>query len=574
VLALLGASTVRSTANANESPAGAPTEDARRAEARQHFERGLALAQTGQNWNEALAEFLTSRQLFPTRSATRNAAIASQALGRYADALDLYDLLLREFRDEMPEDTLRTLTAERQALFVHFGHLTLRSNEQGVSVVVDGRERGVIPLPEPLPLQTGAHIVHLSKEGFESQDHQVFVVAGVHKVLDVPLEPLVGARILTVEAVGGETLDVVVDAATVGKTPWQGNVSAALHSVLLRGPGRGTAPLSVDLREQRSITLSLLPIVLDAKATIEPSPGTASVYVDGQFAGIGTWIGALPSGLHRVDVIAPGYMPLRRSIELKPGSSTRLNARLLLSQTPDAKPSRFYLEANGGLILARSLRGSTDVACDCDSRSRPFGWTALARVGYRVLPHVAPELGAGYLTLGERSTRTMWASTQPGTPPFRSDDERDSVRFGGPFMFASAAARFFRRFPMTTRLTAGAALVDVSLENGGTFTGSISGDPVPVTGRLVIEEPSQWALMPFLATELRVGRALTSRLSIDLGASLAVFFPPEIIRSQRAGLLALPDDDRRAVGVLTLPDEVAMRAFLAFVPSLGLRLDL
>src|SRR5688572_5851301 len=77
-----------------------PSDAARRA-AEAHFARGLALAKVPHGWAGALGEFLESRRLYPTPSATRNAAIASRVLGRYTDALELYDSLLSDFADSM-----------------------------------------------------------------------------------------------------------------------------------------------------------------------------------------------------------------------------------------------------------------------------------------------------------------------------------------------------------------------------------------------------------------------------------------------------------------------------------------
>ncbi len=125
-----------------------PEDDrARRAEAEAHFSRGLALGNTGDGWEAALAEFQESRRLFPTRSATRNAAIASQALGHYADALELYDVLVSDFGAEMSDAEREGLEAERRALLAHFGQVVVRVGEAGVRVVVDGRSRGVSPYP-------------------------------------------------------------------------------------------------------------------------------------------------------------------------------------------------------------------------------------------------------------------------------------------------------------------------------------------------------------------------------------------------------------------------------------------
>ncbi|MCA9619893.1 MAG: PEGA domain-containing protein, partial [Myxococcales bacterium] len=68
--------------------------------AKVHFKRGLKLLRE-EAWSPALAEFLQSRELFPTRVATNNAGIALRKLQRYDEALDMFETLLRDF--EVPD---------------------------------------------------------------------------------------------------------------------------------------------------------------------------------------------------------------------------------------------------------------------------------------------------------------------------------------------------------------------------------------------------------------------------------------------------------------------------------------
>ena len=53
-----------------------PEDDAKKAEAKRHFDRGVSLSNENA-WGPAYAEFQASRSLFPTRGAEKNAAIAS-----------------------------------------------------------------------------------------------------------------------------------------------------------------------------------------------------------------------------------------------------------------------------------------------------------------------------------------------------------------------------------------------------------------------------------------------------------------------------------------------------------------
>src|SRR5579871_77659 len=85
-------------------------EDARRDTARALFESGLGHYDRAE-WSAALADFLKSREIFPTRTATSNAAVCLRKEGRYDEALDLLEELLRVYADLSPPERA---FAERQ----------------------------------------------------------------------------------------------------------------------------------------------------------------------------------------------------------------------------------------------------------------------------------------------------------------------------------------------------------------------------------------------------------------------------------------------------------------------------
>ena len=83
-------------------PEGLPVEEDKKAEARAHYDKGLAFFRRSA-WAAALAELLESRRLYPTRSATSVAAICLRNLERYDEALGMFEALLKEFPD-LPDD--------------------------------------------------------------------------------------------------------------------------------------------------------------------------------------------------------------------------------------------------------------------------------------------------------------------------------------------------------------------------------------------------------------------------------------------------------------------------------------
>src|SRR5262245_35863031 len=83
-------------------PAPNPAET-RLAEARRHFELGIAHFDRNE-WEAALVEFRSSRELAKTKGNTKNLAICLRKVGRFDEALDMFEALLRDFPDLPPAD--------------------------------------------------------------------------------------------------------------------------------------------------------------------------------------------------------------------------------------------------------------------------------------------------------------------------------------------------------------------------------------------------------------------------------------------------------------------------------------
>src|ERR1700755_664762 len=90
-------------------PSAAPDDpEKRKEEAKARFQRGLELVQN-ESWDAALAEFLASRKLFPTRVALKNAALSLRHLKRYVEALAMYNELLSSFGSGLSPEERKTV---------------------------------------------------------------------------------------------------------------------------------------------------------------------------------------------------------------------------------------------------------------------------------------------------------------------------------------------------------------------------------------------------------------------------------------------------------------------------------
>ena len=67
------------------------------------------------------------------------------------------------------------------------GHVALRTNVEGASVMVDGKEVGKTPLASALPLTVGRHVLTVERSGYESAERPVDVTAGAQQDLEILL---------------------------------------------------------------------------------------------------------------------------------------------------------------------------------------------------------------------------------------------------------------------------------------------------------------------------------------------------------------------------------------------------
>lgn len=216
-----------------------------RAAAASRFEAGKKLVRAGA-WAAALAEFLESRRRYPTWSATFNAAICLQELGRHAEALDAYEAVLREFPDKLPAATKDTVQRAVLTLRGRVGTIALDESEPGAVISVDGVVHGEHPLVAPLRVATGSHVVRVYKEGFEPFEVRLDVAARQTAHVQARLHAVVRGGRLRVAEQAGREVQVLVDNNVVGQAPWEGPVAAGEHLVALRGDGMiGAQPVTV-----------------------------------------------------------------------------------------------------------------------------------------------------------------------------------------------------------------------------------------------------------------------------------------------------------------------------------------
>jgi hypothetical protein len=499
--------------SAPAAPAPSP-DDARKLEAREHFDKAIGLFNQSA-WDAALAEFLRSRQLFPTRNATSNAAICLRRLQRFDEALDMYEALLREFSD-LPADLKIEAQRAVKELRGLVGTIDVQGAEPDAAISIDGLARGEYPALTPLRVPAGSHTVRVYKEEFEPFETRVEVAGGQTAPAVARLRALAAAGRLRVTESSGKALSVIVDGNRVGATPWEGRLVPGSHTVVLRGEGTlGTQPASVRVRRDELTSLSLAAEEVPASLRIEPSPAGASVSIDSVTVGHGIWQGRLRAGAHDIAIAAEGFTPETRQIRL--ARDERKVLAVELPRDPSSslwrKPSRFTVELTGAVPLAPTFGG--DMLRDCTgacSHGIGVGGYGVFRGGYELGSGFGFGVTAGYLLVQQSTTgratelKPTGLAVNPGTV-----DDRLTLRGFVAGAFAGVSIGERTRFHL--RLGAGALIGSVGDRRSGTFeTGGGSKYDIGPIG------VAPFATFLYVDPEIRLGFRVSSHLELSLGA--------------------------------------------------------
>jgi hypothetical protein len=569
--------------------------------------RGLDLA-VQENWDAALVEFMASRELFPTRAALSNIPLSLRRLKRYAEAIEAYRELLQKFGPSLTPDERKKVDEALAELRTLTGEIDVESDPAGATIVIDGQQRGTTPLPEALLVNAGTHSVRVSKEGYESYDAQVPVAGKQRKVVQAKLRRIVRGGTLVVREASGTVLEVLVDGAVVGKTPWQGTLSVGVHGVALRGEGDlGTPPSAATIVEGQTTTVTLAAKKLDARVRVEPVPSSARVDIDGVGVGSGIWEGQLESGNHRIEVYAPGHVPYRKEIAVSSGRREIVRVALERDLTnPMWKVgyrSHLFVELVGGVAFSNGFGTTADASCDkqvtltdgssvagCSEQSASMGFLVGGRGGYQFTSGLGVEVFLGYLNMSETLTRAMLVGGETrGTTKlsFSSPAAEDSTSVSAPFGALSASYQFFDKTPLLFRLWGGVMRARVKHGLKGTYSGDVpyGADMTQTISQPVdVVEPAMNVWVPLVGPEIRFGYRINKRFAVDLGVAGFLFLGPGESRTggnigsgdQRPTILnevQSPEGDTVKPGVMRFDRESSVSTFFGVVPTLGVRLD-
>jgi hypothetical protein len=246
-----------------------PPTAARLAEARLHFQQGVALFKE-QNYDAALAEFLGAYGISGEPVVLYNMALTFKALFRYSEAMDILERYLAESaghghpvaRERRAE--VESIIAEMRSLLAD---VTIMLTPADAALRIDGRPtsldvQGIVKLP------AGSHVIEAGAPDHVAGRREITVVAGTAQTvaLDLAAIPHSGHVTITASQIGAR---VAVDGNDMGPAPVTIELATGGHQVEVMAPGfaPSRSELAVAAGQSRTVT-----IVLELPPVAETAP--------------------------------------------------------------------------------------------------------------------------------------------------------------------------------------------------------------------------------------------------------------------------------------------------------------
>lgn len=286
------------------------------------------------NWDGARTAFNALYLSSKNPRVLFNVAVAEKSMGRYAAAIATYKRELEEGKGVLQADEIAEIDAQIKGLAQYVGQLAIDVSEPGAEVTVDDEK--VDPTKGPISVQLGTRKIRASKPGFSEAVEQVEVRGGETKNVSLKLAPLQRTSLVTINIVGPQSADILVDGKVVGQAtasqPYQGSVlvSPEPHQFTAQAPGwvPTTQPMMIREGEKTVFTIQLAREQQKGKLLVTTVPDGSTISIDGKAVGATHWEGPVDAGPHQVTVTKQGFYTASYDLDVPKGGERSLTASL------------------------------------------------------------------------------------------------------------------------------------------------------------------------------------------------------------------------------------------------------
>ena len=444
-LALAGTALVSPRAGvAQTPPAAAPATEAP-ANAKALLAAGEKAAKA-KDWAGAEAQYKAAMAAQPSAQALEGLAGAEYELKKSGDSYESYDRLLKDYGTTLSAAAKKRAEARLKELAAVTGYVSIRVNEAGADVNLDGKLLGTSPVAALVRVTSGPHKVDVSKAGFTSVSKTPNVGPNGKEIVEVTLAREATTGHLVVKEKSGQPVRVLVDGADVGAAPLDIEVAPGPHDVSLRSATLGSPPQHVEVTKGASTPVELAAVAASAHLDITTVDRKGIIFLDGKPVAEGAYSADVPIGPHTFSVTREGYEPYEKSVNLADKEVAAETVTLKI-RTVTEKPDSRLRPSDGfyGGVMAMGLfepggegneidTGCTRLGATSCSTSAPAGGGFGFWVGYAWHP-----MGVELFAAGEADQATPSATFIGASNPLQNQltvgnphvEQFGFVRFGG-----------------------------------------------------------------------------------------------------------------------------------------------
>ncbi len=177
-------------------------------------------------------------------------ALCEKDLRRYAPMQSLLEQYLRDAEGSIPQD-IRTAVGDALAAIKSLvATVTVTSLEPEATVLVDGEVVGVTPIPAPLTVDLGKHVIVAKKAGFETSEQTIDALGG--SAISVALVLIAQARVAQLVVRSDASATVKIDDRVVGVGHFEGPLEPGTHGLQLTEGGKEPYRVVLELHDGES----------------------------------------------------------------------------------------------------------------------------------------------------------------------------------------------------------------------------------------------------------------------------------------------------------------------------------
>lgn len=273
-------------------------------------------AAKAKDWNGALAGYTAANTAQPSAAALDGIAIAHYELKHAGEAYEAYDQFLKQYANALGATKKKTAETRLKELAAQTGNVSIRVNEAGAAVTLDGNNIGTSPVAALIRVGTGPHKIGVTKEGFAPVEKAATVAPNGKEIVEIALQREAKTGHLVVKEKAGAAVRVVVDGNDVGAAPLETDLEPGPHEIIVRSSTLAAPAQKVEIIKGKTSEIEVVAVPATAHLEVTTSDRQGIIFVDGKPVAEGTYAADVAVGPHTIAVTREGFERFEKTVTL------------------------------------------------------------------------------------------------------------------------------------------------------------------------------------------------------------------------------------------------------------------